>query len=111
MTSPSDRGLIESSLATSRESFTLPGIASTSPELRAWEMSHFFDDSWTCLGRTDSIVEHRSRKGIPVGLGCPGPISEMEEAVYLFCHMVASSYVAGRAVRPLNPVMPAKPLR
>lgn len=111
MKSPSDCGLIEPSLATFRESYTLRGIAYTSPELFAWEMSHFFDDSWTCLGRTDSIVEHGSRKAIQVGLGCPGPICEMEEAVYLFFHMVASSYVAGRAVRPLKPVVPAKPPR
>ena len=100
MKSPSDRGLIEPSLATFRESYTLPGIAYTSPELFAWEMSHFFDDSWTCLGRTDSIVERGSRKAIHVVLGCPGPISEIEEAVYLFSHMVASRYVAARSGRP-----------
>ena len=35
----------------------------------------------------------------------------IHEAVYLFFHMFASSYVAGRAVRPLNPVVSAKPLR
>jgi hypothetical protein len=27
----------------------------------------------------------------------------MEDAVYMFFNMIASSYVAGRAVRPLTP--------
>jgi Rieske 2Fe-2S family protein len=68
MTAPIDRGLIEPSLAPFRESYTLPGIAYTSPELFAWEMRHFFDDSWTCLGRAEGLVEPGSRKAIQVGL-------------------------------------------
>ena len=68
-------------------------------------------DFWDVTNRQDwAAVESIQRSAASSGFR-PGPISEMEEAVYLFFHMVASSYVAGRPVRPLNPVVSAKPLR
>jgi phenylpropionate dioxygenase-like ring-hydroxylating dioxygenase large terminal subunit len=65
---PIDRRLIEPCLAPFRHSYTLPGVAYTSPELFAWEMSHLFDDSWTCLGRAEGMVAPGSRRAVQVGL-------------------------------------------
>jgi phenylpropionate dioxygenase-like ring-hydroxylating dioxygenase large terminal subunit len=65
---PIDRALLEPSLAPFRESYTLPGLAYTSPDLFAWEMSHLFDDSWTCLGRAEGMVAPDSRRAVQVGL-------------------------------------------
>jgi Rieske 2Fe-2S family protein len=64
---PIDRRLIEPSLAGFRESYTLPGIAYTSPELFAWEMRQFFDASWVCLGRSDSLLRPGSRRAERAG--------------------------------------------
>ena len=64
---PIERALIEPSLADFRESYTLPGIAYTSDELFAWEMRHFFDGSWTCLGRAESLAEHGTRTAVRAG--------------------------------------------
>jgi Rieske 2Fe-2S family protein len=66
---PIDRRLLEGSLAGFRESYTLPGAAYTSPELFAWEMARFFDDSWACLGRTDGLMEPGTRRAVRSGRG------------------------------------------
>ncbi len=64
---PIARELIAPAMADFRESYTLPGIAYTSPELFAWEMRHFFDDAWTCLGRVDGLVAPGSRRAVRAG--------------------------------------------
>ena len=64
---PIERALIEPSLADFRESYTLPGEAYTSDELFAWEMRHFFDASWTCLGRAESLAEPGTRMAVKAG--------------------------------------------
>jgi hypothetical protein len=38
----------------------------------------------------------------------PGPISEMEEAVYQFFYMIAAGYVDGPISPPQNPMVSAK---
>jgi Rieske 2Fe-2S family protein len=50
-----------------RESYTLPGVAYTSPDVWAWEMRHFFEDSWVCAGRADSLAQPGSRRALRVG--------------------------------------------
>lgn len=64
---PIDRQLLEPSLAPFRESYTLPGIAYTSRELFDWEMAHFFDASWTCIGRTEGMIEPETRRALRAG--------------------------------------------
>ncbi len=66
---PIERRLIEPSLADFRESYTLPGEAYTSPELFEWEMRTFFDASWTCLGRADSLAGAGTRTAVRAGQG------------------------------------------
>ena len=66
---PIDRELLGPSLADFRESYTLPGVAYTSPELFAWEMRHFFDDSWTYLGRVEGLIAPGMRRAIRAGQG------------------------------------------
>ncbi len=64
---PIERGLLEPSLAPFRESYTLPGVAYTSRELFDWEMEHFFDASWTCVGRVEGLVEPGTRRAVRAG--------------------------------------------
>jgi Rieske 2Fe-2S family protein len=66
---PIDRHLLEPSLADFRESYTLPGIAYTSPELFAWEMREFFDASWVCLGRAEGLIRPGNRRAMRAGEG------------------------------------------
>jgi Rieske 2Fe-2S family protein len=64
---PIDPRRLQPSLADFRQSFTLPGEAYTSPELFAWEMRHFFEPSWVCLGRTEGFLQANSRRAVLVG--------------------------------------------
>jgi Rieske 2Fe-2S family protein len=64
---PIDPALLKPSLAPLRESYTLPGLAYTSLELYEWEMHHFFERSWVCLGRIDGLLEPDSRVAMRVG--------------------------------------------
>jgi len=66
---PIERALLEPSLAAFRESYTLPGVAYTSDALFAWEMERFFDASWACLGRADSLVQPGTRMAVRAGRG------------------------------------------
>jgi Rieske 2Fe-2S family protein len=66
---PIDRRELEPSLAEFRQSYTLPGVAYTSTELFAWEMRHFFDESWVCLGRSGGLMEPGTRMAVPAGAG------------------------------------------
>ena len=66
---PIERRLLEPSLAEFRESYTLPGIAYTSQEVFDWELTHFFDDSWMCLGRVESLVRRGTRRAVRAGRG------------------------------------------
>jgi glycine betaine catabolism A len=64
---PIDPVLLEPALREFRESYTLPGLAYTSTELFDWEMRHFFEASWVCLGRSDGLLEPGSRRAVQVG--------------------------------------------
>src|SRR4029450_4089174 len=41
-------------------SHALPSEAYTSPEVFEWELEHFFDASWLCLGRAGARHRHPS---------------------------------------------------
>jgi Rieske 2Fe-2S family protein len=64
---PIDLELVRPALAEFRESYTLPGVAYTSPELFDWEMRSFFEPSWVCLGRTDGLIQPNTRRAIRAG--------------------------------------------
>jgi len=66
---PIDPRLLEPSLANLREAYTLPGVAYTSTDLFAWEMRHFFDGSWVCLGRTADLLPAGGRRAVRIGQG------------------------------------------
>lgn len=66
---------------------------------------------WDVTNQQDwAAIESIQRSAASPGFR-PGPISEMEEAVYQFFNMVASGYVAGEPVPPRNPNVLSKPLR
>jgi len=64
---PIDPELLTPALADFRESYTLPGIAYTSPEVFDWDQRQFFEGSWVCLGRSDGLMEPNSRRAVQVG--------------------------------------------
>jgi phenylpropionate dioxygenase-like ring-hydroxylating dioxygenase large terminal subunit len=64
---PIDLELVRPALADFRESYTLPGVAYTSPDLFDWEMRSFFEPSWVCLGRTDGLIQPNTRRAIRAG--------------------------------------------
>jgi Rieske 2Fe-2S family protein len=57
-------------------------------------------------GAIESVQRSAASRGFR-----PGPISEMEEAVYQFFNMIATGYVDGHISRPQNPKVLTKPLR
>ena len=65
---PIDPQLLQGSLAEFRQSYTLPKEAYTSTELFAWEMREFFEPSWVCLGRTEGLMRHGTRRAVQVGI-------------------------------------------
>jgi len=64
---PINPELLKPALADFRESYTLPGVAYTSEEIFSWEMQHFFEDSWVCLGRTNGLVQPESLRALKIG--------------------------------------------
>src|SRR5207302_2621500 len=50
---PIDPAALGPVLAPPGQARSLPGIAYTSPDVFAWEMDHFFERSWPCIGRVD----------------------------------------------------------
>ena len=71
----------------------------------------YASDFWDVTNRQDWAAIESIQRSAASPAFRPGPISEMEEAVYQFFNMVAASYVAGRPVKPKNPEVLAKPLR
>ncbi len=63
---PLDRQALETVLAPFGRSSTLPGVAYTSPEVFAWEMEHFFEGGWVCIGRAADIAPG-TRRAVPAG--------------------------------------------
>jgi len=64
---PIDPQVLQGSLAEFRQSYTLPGVAYTSPDLFAWEMREFFEPSWVCFGRTEGLMRPGTRCAVKVG--------------------------------------------
>jgi Rieske 2Fe-2S family protein len=52
---PIDPKLLARSLAPFGESATLPAAAYTSEKVFRWELEHFFDGSWVCVGRAEGM--------------------------------------------------------
>ncbi|MEA2580471.1 MAG: glycine betaine catabolism [Actinomycetota bacterium] len=46
---------------------TLPAEAYTSQAVFDWEVGHFFEDGWVCIGRTDELNEPGDQKAVRVG--------------------------------------------
>lgn len=68
-------------------------------------------DFWDVTNKQDwAACESIQRSAASRGFR-PGPISEMEEAVYQFFNMIAAGYVDGHISPPQNPKVQAKPLR
>jgi Rieske 2Fe-2S family protein len=68
-------------------------------------------DFWDVTNKQDwAACESIQRSAASRGFR-PGPISEMEEAVYQFFNMIAAGYVAGHISPPQNPKVQSKPLR
>jgi glycine betaine catabolism A len=55
---------LASSLPASR---TLPAEAYTSPATFDWEVAHFFEGGWVCVGRVDELARAGDQKAFPIG--------------------------------------------
>jgi glycine betaine catabolism A len=68
-------------------------------------------DFWDVTNRQDwAAIESIQRSAASPGFR-PGPISELEEAVFQFFNMVASGYVEGHAAPPRKPTLLYEPVR
>ena len=63
---PLDRELLVSSLVSDGQ-MSLPGAAYTDAAVLAWEMEHFFDESWVCVGRSEELSNPGDRKAVALG--------------------------------------------
>jgi Rieske 2Fe-2S family protein len=71
----------------------------------------YAQDFWDVINRQDwDACESVQRSAASRGFR-PGPISEMEEAVFQFFNMIAAGYVDGHISAPKNPTVLAKPQR
>src|SRR5208282_2009596 len=55
------------STASFGQSFTLPGEAYTSPRVFNWEMEHFFERGWVCLGREEEMARPGDFRAVRLG--------------------------------------------
>jgi len=53
---PLDLAAVEKVLQPYDEALTLPGDAYGSPEVFAWELEHFFEGGWACVGRAADLA-------------------------------------------------------
>ncbi len=58
------RPVLAPSLGASR---TLPAEAYTSQEVFDWEVEHFFESGWVCVGRGDDLAESGDQKAVRIG--------------------------------------------
>src|SRR3712207_1203979 len=63
---PIDRELLAASLV-SEGQMNLPGEAYTDVAVLDWEMEHFFDESWVCVGRSEDLRDPGDRKAVSLG--------------------------------------------
>ena len=64
---PIDGPALAASLKPFGESVGLPGAAYTSPEVLDWELEHFFDGGWVCVGREEELAQAGDRLAVQVG--------------------------------------------
>ena len=63
---PLDRELLVSSVVPDGQ-MSLPRAAYTDDSVLAWEMDHFFDESWVCVGRSEDLRDPGDRKAVALG--------------------------------------------
>ena len=63
---PVDRKLLASSL-TSDGQMSLPAGAYADVSVFQWELEHFFDESWVCVGRTEDLRVAGDRRAVRLG--------------------------------------------
>lgn len=64
---PIARELLAPSLAPFGQSSTLPSEAYTDESVFRWEQEHFFDRSWTCVGRAGGLEEAGDQRAVTLG--------------------------------------------
>ena len=65
---PISRELLVPCLAPFGESSTLPSQAYTDDAVFRWELEHFFDRSWVCVGRSEKLREPGDQIAVKIGL-------------------------------------------
>ena len=63
---PVDRELLAPALASGGQ-MNLPREAYADDSVLRWELEHFFDGSWVCVGRADDLPEAGDRKAVALG--------------------------------------------
>jgi Rieske 2Fe-2S family protein len=64
---PIARELLAPSLAPFGRSSTLPAAAYTDEAVFTWELEHFFDRSWVCVGRSDGLAGAGDQRAVSLG--------------------------------------------
>jgi glycine betaine catabolism A len=59
--------LLAPSLAPFGRSSTLPAEAYTDEAVFRWELEHFFDESWVCVGRADGLMQAGDQRAVTSG--------------------------------------------
>jgi phenylpropionate dioxygenase-like ring-hydroxylating dioxygenase large terminal subunit len=85
--------LLAASLAPFGRSSTLPAEAYTDEAVFRWELEHFFDESWVCVGRADGHVQ-------------PGDQRVVEWHGWLFANLLISLHPDYVLTHRLNPLAP-----
>ncbi|HYM49108.1 MAG TPA: aromatic ring-hydroxylating dioxygenase subunit alpha [Candidatus Limnocylindrales bacterium] len=64
---PVAQAQLQGTLAPFGASAGLPGDAYRSPATFAWELRHFFEGGWVCVGRADDLSQPGDRRAVRVG--------------------------------------------
>jgi Rieske 2Fe-2S family protein len=64
---PVARELLAPSLAPFGRSSTLPAAAYTDEAVFTWELEHFFERSWVCVGRSDGLAGAGDQRAVSLG--------------------------------------------
>ena len=65
---PVARESLSPALAPFGKSSTLPSEAYADEGVFRWELEHFFDRSWVCVGRADDLINPGDRRAVALGL-------------------------------------------
>lgn len=66
-TSPIDAALLEPTLAPLPATRGLPGACYASQAVFDWEIEHFFEGSWVCVGRSADLDKHGDQRAVTLG--------------------------------------------